>query len=185
MNELATEQAGKLQIGKLNVDDHGDIAMRFNVMSIPTLIVFKNGEAVKRLVGAKARASCCRSWQNFFRLPLTRGQRGEVVRGVQRRLQALHLLDTDSIELGFYCDATADAVVAFQLSRGLPADGICTQSTWQLLVETSWLLGSRLLYLTSPHLRGDDVEQLQSNLAKLGFDCGKQTESSDRSPFAR
>jgi len=35
------------------------------------------------------------------------------------------------------------------------------------------LLGSRLLYLTSPHLRGDDVEQLQSNLAKLGFDCGK------------
>ena len=35
------------------------------------------------------------------------------------------------------------------------------------------MLGSRLLYLTSPHLRGDDVEQLQSNLAKLGFDCGK------------
>ena len=75
--------------------------------------------------------------------------------------------------MGFYCDATADAVVAFQLSRGLPADGICTQTTWQLLVESSWLLGSRLLYLTSPHLRGDDVEQLQSNLAKLGFDCGK------------
>ena len=75
--------------------------------------------------------------------------------------------------MGFFCDATAAALIAFQSSRGLPADGICTQSTWQLLVESSWLLGSRLLYLTSPHLRGDDVEQLQSNLAKLGFDCGK------------
>ena len=75
--------------------------------------------------------------------------------------------------MGFFCDATADALIAFQSSRGLPADGVCTQSTWQLLVESSWLLGSRLLYLTSPHLRGDDVEQLQSNLAKLGFDCGK------------
>ena len=75
--------------------------------------------------------------------------------------------------MGYYCDTTVDAVVAFQASKGLPADGVCTESTWQLLVESSWLLGSRLLYLTSPHLRGDDVEHLQSNLAKLGFDCGK------------
>lgn len=85
----------------------------------------------------------------------------------------LQLIDLESIEVGFFCDATADAIIAFQSSKGLPADGICTQATWQLLVESSWMLGSRLLYLTSPHLRGDDVEQLQSNLAKLGFDCGK------------
>ena len=57
LNELATEQAGKLQIGKLNVDDHGDIAMRFNVMSIPTMIVFKNGAEVQRLVGARGKAA--------------------------------------------------------------------------------------------------------------------------------
>ena len=79
----------------------------------------------------------------------------------------------ESLELGFFCESTADALIEFQSGRGLPADGICTQSTWQMLVESSWLLGSRLLYLTSPHLRGDDVEQLQSSLAKLGFDCGK------------
>jgi N-acetylmuramoyl-L-alanine amidase len=75
--------------------------------------------------------------------------------------------------LGYLCDVTADALRSFQSDKGLPADGICTQTTWQVLVESSWLLGSRLLYLTSPHLRGDDVEHLQSNLAKLGFDCGK------------
>ncbi|NDI18214.1 MAG: thioredoxin [Actinobacteria bacterium] len=70
LNELATEQAGKLQIGKLNVDDHGDIAMRFNVMSIPTLIVFKNGEAVKRLVGAKGKGQLLQELAEF--LPASR-----------------------------------------------------------------------------------------------------------------
>lgn len=88
-------------------------------------------------------------------------------------MQALGLLSDDGVEVGYFCDVTADALISFQSSRGLPADGVCTQATWQLLVESSWLLGSRLLYLTSPHLRGDDVEHLQSTLAKLGFDCGK------------
>lgn len=57
--------------------------------------------------------------------------------------------------------------------RGLPADGICDANTWELLVESSWLLGSRLLYLTSPQLRGDDIDLLQTTLAKLGFHCGR------------
>ena len=42
--DLAVEQSGKLTIGKLNVDEHGDIAQRFNVMSIPTLLIFDKGE---------------------------------------------------------------------------------------------------------------------------------------------
>ena len=45
LDEIADEQAGKLQIAKLNVDDNPDLARRFDVMSIPTLIVFKDGEA--------------------------------------------------------------------------------------------------------------------------------------------
>ena len=57
IREIATEQAGALTVAKLNVDDHGDIAMRFQVMSIPTMIVFKNGEAVERLVGARGKAA--------------------------------------------------------------------------------------------------------------------------------
>ena len=57
LEEIAGEQAGKLTIGKLNVDDNPGSARRFEVMSIPTLIVFQNGEPVKRLVGAKGKAA--------------------------------------------------------------------------------------------------------------------------------
>ena len=55
LDEIATEQAGKVRIAKLNVDDNPDIARRFDVMSIPTLIIFKDGEPQKRLVGAKGK----------------------------------------------------------------------------------------------------------------------------------
>ena len=55
--DIAKEQAGKITIAKLNVDDHGDIAGRFNVMSIPTMLVFKNGEIVNKIVGAKAKSA--------------------------------------------------------------------------------------------------------------------------------
>ena len=53
--EIASEQEGQITIAKLNVDDNPETAMRFNVMSIPTLLVFREGEPVKRLVGAKGK----------------------------------------------------------------------------------------------------------------------------------
>jgi thioredoxin 1 len=53
--EIASEHAGKLSIAKLNVDENPDVARRFDVMSIPTLIVFKDGAPQKRLVGAKGK----------------------------------------------------------------------------------------------------------------------------------
>ena len=53
--EIADEQRGKLAIAKLNVDDNPDTARRYDVMSIPTLLVFKDGEQVKRIVGAKGK----------------------------------------------------------------------------------------------------------------------------------
>lgn len=65
LGEIATEKAGQVTIAKLNVDEHGDIAQRYGVMSIPTLLVFKDGEIVKRLVGAKVKDSFFRSWRNF------------------------------------------------------------------------------------------------------------------------
>ena len=55
LGEIATEKAGQVTIAKLNVDEHGDIAQRYGVMSIPTLLVVKDGEIVKRLVGAKGK----------------------------------------------------------------------------------------------------------------------------------
>jgi thioredoxin 1 len=57
LQEIATEQRGKLAIAKLNVDDNPDTARRFDVMSIPTLLVFKDGEQVKRIVGAKGKGA--------------------------------------------------------------------------------------------------------------------------------
>ncbi|MDY7100447.1 MAG: thioredoxin [Actinomycetota bacterium] len=55
LDELATEHEGKLKVAKVNVDENPDIARRFDVMSIPTLIVFKDGAPAKRLVGAKGK----------------------------------------------------------------------------------------------------------------------------------
>jgi len=55
LEEIADERGEKLRIAKLNVDENPDIAMRFDVMSIPTLILFKEGTAEARLVGAKGK----------------------------------------------------------------------------------------------------------------------------------
>jgi thioredoxin 1 len=55
LEEIAEEQAGKIQIGKLNIDDNLDVTRRFDVMSIPTLILFKDGEPQMRLIGAKPK----------------------------------------------------------------------------------------------------------------------------------
>jgi thioredoxin 1 len=55
LEEIATEQAGKIRIAKLNVDDAPQTAQQFQVMSIPTLILFKDGEIQKRVVGARGK----------------------------------------------------------------------------------------------------------------------------------
>jgi thioredoxin 1 len=55
LDEIASEQAGKISIAKLNVDDNPETARRFDVMSIPTLILFKDGQAKKKLIGAKGK----------------------------------------------------------------------------------------------------------------------------------
>ncbi len=52
LEEIATEMEGKVKIAKLNVDENPDIKMRYGVRSIPTLIVFKNGEPTAMQVGA-------------------------------------------------------------------------------------------------------------------------------------
>jgi thioredoxin 1 len=55
LEEIASEQEGVLRVAKLNVDDAPDVARRFEVMSIPTLILFKDGEPQHRIVGAKGK----------------------------------------------------------------------------------------------------------------------------------
>jgi thioredoxin 1 len=55
LDEIAADQAGKLRIGKINIDENLELARRFDVMSIPTLILFKDGEAQLRIIGAKGK----------------------------------------------------------------------------------------------------------------------------------
>jgi thioredoxin 1 len=66
LEEIATEQSGKVRVAKLNVDDHPDLAMRYNVMSIPTLLVFDGGEVRKRLVGAKGKGQLLQELDEFL-----------------------------------------------------------------------------------------------------------------------
>jgi thioredoxin 1 len=55
LDEIADEQVGSVKIAKLNVDEAPDTARQHEVMSIPTMILFKDGQAVKRIVGAKPK----------------------------------------------------------------------------------------------------------------------------------
>ena len=66
LEEIAGEQAGKVVVAKLNVDDNPDAARRFDVMSIPTLIVFRDGQPVKRMVGAKGKGQLLQELSEFI-----------------------------------------------------------------------------------------------------------------------
>lgn len=60
LEEIAAEKAGDLRVAKLDVDANPGTARDFQVVSIPTLILFKDGEPVKRIVGAKGKAALLR-----------------------------------------------------------------------------------------------------------------------------
>jgi thioredoxin 1 len=55
LDEMATEYNGKLRIGKLNVDENPQISGEYDVMSIPTLILFQDGVEKKRIIGARPK----------------------------------------------------------------------------------------------------------------------------------
>jgi thioredoxin 1 len=65
LEEIATENDG-LKIGKLNVDDNPEVARQYQVMSIPTLIVFKDGQEAKRLIGAKGKGQLLEELGEFL-----------------------------------------------------------------------------------------------------------------------
>ncbi len=55
VDELSKEYDGKIKVVKMNVDEQNEVAGKFGVMSIPTFIIFKGGEAVKTFVGSKSK----------------------------------------------------------------------------------------------------------------------------------
>ena len=66
LEEIATEQVGALSVAKLNVDENPEIARRFGVMSIPTMIVFSDGTESARIVGAKPKGALMADLQPFL-----------------------------------------------------------------------------------------------------------------------
>jgi thioredoxin 1 len=66
LQEIAAEQEGKLRIGKLNIDENLETARRFEVMSIPTLILFRDGEPVLRIIGAKGKGQLLQELQSVL-----------------------------------------------------------------------------------------------------------------------
>ena len=57
VDELATDYDGRVTVGKLNVDDNPNVASRFSIRGIPTLLLFKGGEIVEQVVGLADKAS--------------------------------------------------------------------------------------------------------------------------------
>jgi thioredoxin 1 len=65
LEEIASENDG-LKIGKLNVDENPEVAREYQVMSIPTLIVFKDGQEARRLIGAKGKGQLLDELSEFL-----------------------------------------------------------------------------------------------------------------------
>lgn len=100
------------------------------------------------------------------------GDQSPQVADIQARLRAQGLEIAD--ESGYFGSSTKAATRTFQQRRAILVDGIVGPQTWSSLVEASWRLGDRTLYLKQPPMRGDDVALLQTRLNALGFDAGRE-----------
>ncbi|MGH9057755.1 MAG: thioredoxin [Acidimicrobiales bacterium] len=66
LDEIVADQEGKLRLGKINIDENLELARRFDVMSIPTMILFKDGEPQIRIVGAKGKAQLLQEIHSYL-----------------------------------------------------------------------------------------------------------------------
>lgn len=100
-----------------------------------------------------------------------RHEQGAAVEDVQRRLAQMGYLTEDAID-GIYEERTAAAVSAFCRDHNLPTDGNVDPKIWAKIVDESYELGDRVLYLRVPFFHGKDVRVLQNALSALGFATG-------------
>ncbi|MBQ3300775.1 MAG: peptidoglycan-binding protein [Eggerthellaceae bacterium] len=98
---------------------------------------------------------------------------GAGVEDVQQRLADIDLLETDEVD-GVFGPKTAAAVRAFREQSGLEPGDEIDEKTWSALVDATFHLGDRTLYLRMPYFHGSDVLQLQQALGALGFASGRE-----------
>jgi peptidoglycan hydrolase-like protein with peptidoglycan-binding domain len=105
--------------------------------------------------------------------PIHIGSVGPAVEDIQKRLNMLGFdLGPRGID-GVYLECTAAAVRAFRAKAGLPEADFVDRDCWAALVDETFSLGDRTLYLRFPYFHGSDVRLLQQALNVLGFICGE------------
>lgn len=106
--------------------------------------------------------------------PITQGMQGAAVEDVQMRLGRLGFsIDEQELADKLFGPSTADAVSTFRNDHELPVGDEVDASCWSALVDASYRLGDRTLYLRLPNFHGADVKALQQALNTLGFACGE------------
>jgi len=106
---------------------------------------------------------------------LKRGSRGVEVIELRDTLVRLGLMASipSSVEQDLFDEEVEVAVRAFQQGRGLNSDGMVGTHTFRALDEARWRLGDRVIRISAPMMRGDDVALLQTRLMEMGFDLGR------------
>ncbi len=66
LEEIAAENAGKLTVAKINIDENPEVARQYRIMSIPTMSVFSGGEIVKTIVGAKPKTALLKDLESYL-----------------------------------------------------------------------------------------------------------------------
>ena len=66
LEEIASEHGDKIDVVKLNIDENPNVSTRYKIMAIPTMSVFKNGQVVKQIVGAKPKAALLRELADYI-----------------------------------------------------------------------------------------------------------------------
>lgn len=104
---------------------------------------------------------------------IKQGMQGPAVEDVQTRLASLgYAIDEHELEGSDYGTSTAKAVSDFRVASGLATGDEVDSVCWSALVDASYKLGDRTLYLRLPNFHGADVRALQQALNVLGFACG-------------
>ena len=101
------------------------------------------------------------------------GDTGAAVEDVQQRLVTVGFLQEGAVD-GSFGSVTADAVRRFREESGLAPGDEVDERTWSALVDASYHIGDRTLYLRMPHFHGHDVLELQQALGALGFSSGRE-----------